>query len=529
VLAGVSAESPARGMVPEWGENGEDTTILPSAHPYTGGLGRPRNGYAHMPETPAAGRGVASVRAAAEGPSGLAAAAAAMAAAASGPHSADAPVSPAPGSAMPVSVADVEAAVAGERVAGRPIAAAVSPAAGPGVDLSSLPSGPIAGTPGSVVPGAPADNRGPGSAPGRNNRFAGAPPRSAAGAQAGPSASVSGPPPASIRPAYAGPAGPDVPSQRGGGGNPPPPPPVPPSASGGPGGHGPSHPHLRQSRRVLIVAGVVALLGLATYGWSLAASGAGAGDGPPKSLPQPSVVAATGKCVVSYAVRSDDGKRFKASVTVANRDNRPVRDWSLWFIMQGDQTVSGNGKVQLTQQGTSVTVKSPSTLNPQNAVTLDVTGRYADSNAAPMVFRLDNQTCETYVSGKPGEPSRPVQRLTNGQFTLGPPARDNPVPGITIGPGGVVTPVPLPPTTTTQPGPGTTTTTTTTPGDQTTTTTTPTATSTVVVGPPDPDQQTTTTTNPTTDPPTDPPTSTPPPPPPPVGDGDADGVGVGDE
>jgi serine/threonine-protein kinase len=287
---------------------------------------------------------------------------------------------------------------------------------------------------------------------------------------------------------------------------------------------------MRQSRRVLIVAGVVALLGLATYGWSLAATGPGAGASTPKSLPEPSVVAATGKCVVSYAVRSDDGKRFKASVTVANRDNRPVQDWSLWFIMQGDQTVSGNGKVQLTQQGTSVTVKSPSTLNPQNAVTLDVTGRYASSNAAPMVFQLDNQTCETYVSGKPGEPSRPVQKLTNGQFTLGPPARDNPVPGITIGPGGVVTPVPLPPTTT-QPGPGGTTATTTTPTG--TVTTSASTTSTRIPPPdpdPDPDSQTSgTSTPPTTETTTEPPTSTPPPPPPPVEDEEADGVGVGDE
>nr|WP_308016469.1 cellulose binding domain-containing protein [Jidongwangia harbinensis] len=389
----------------------------------------------------------------------------------------DAPVSPAPGTAIPVPVADVEAAVAGERVAGRPIAAAMNPAA----DLSSLPSGPIAGPNAPALPDTPADNRGPGPAPGRNNRFAGTP-RSqqvAAAPAAGPPASAGSAagPPTSIRPAYTGSGRPadSLPSQRGGG-SPPAPPPHGPGPSG-PGGAGPSRPHRTQGRRVLFVAAAVALLGVAVYGWSLTATAAGSNDGrSPKSLPEPSIVAATGKCVVSYAVWSDTGDRFKATVTVANRDNAPIKNWNLWFIMQGDQTVSGNGKVQLTQQGTAVTVKSPGTLNPQNAVTLDVTGRYDASNQPPMVFELDNKTCETYVSGKPGEPSRPVQKLANGKgYTFGPPAKDNPAPGIIIGPGGVVTPGPLPTTTgaagtTTPPTTGTTTT--------TTTTTTPTATAT---------------------------------------------------
>jgi serine/threonine-protein kinase len=192
------------------------------------------------------------------------------------------------------------------------------------------------------------------------------------------------------------------------------------------------------------VAGAVALLGLATYGWSLAATTGGSNDGDsPKSLPQPSVVAATGKCVVSYAVRSDDGSRFRATVTVANRDNTAIKNWNLLFVMQGSQVVSGNGKVTLDQQGNMVTVTSSQMLSAQKAVTLDIAGRYKDANPAPMAFKLGDRSCETYVSPKPGEPSRPVQRLSNGEVRLGP-AIKTPQPGLAIGPGGVVVPVPVP-------------------------------------------------------------------------------------
>jgi serine/threonine-protein kinase len=192
---------------------------------------------------------------------------------------------------------------------------------------------------------------------------------------------------------------------------------------------------------MLFLAGVVVLLGAAAYGVSL--MNADRGTPAAKGLPTPSVLAATGKCVVSYAVREDDGARFRASVTVANRDNVAVKNWNLLFVMQGSQVVSGNGKVALDQQGTMVTVTSSQTLSAQKAVTLDITGRYTDANPAPMAFKLGDQSCETYVSPKPGEPSRPVQRLSNGEVRLGPAVR-TPQPGLSIGPGGVVVPVPVP-------------------------------------------------------------------------------------
>jgi serine/threonine-protein kinase len=254
------------------------------------------------------------------------------------------------------------------------------------------------------------------------------------------------PPAAGLRPAFSGPSGPGdepvSPAPGTGGGAPPIKTPPGDSGPGGSGPGGPKRPGRVNRRRLLVVAGAVGLLGLATYGWALTAVPDGNENG--TGAPEPTVVAASGKCVVSYAVNSDDGERFKATVTVANRDYRAVKNWNLWFIMQGDQVLSGAGKVSLDQQGRTVTVKSSELLSPQKSKTMTITGRYAESNAAPMVFQLGGENCETYVSGKPGAPSQPVQRLSNGAVRLGPPVKDNPVPGISVGPGGVVVPVPLP-------------------------------------------------------------------------------------
>jgi hypothetical protein len=138
-------------------------------------------------------------------------------------------------------------------------------------------------------------------------------------------------------------------------------------------------------------------------------------------------------------------------VSVANRDSTPLKGWKLWFVMPGDQTLSGNGKVPLKQADGAVTVSSKDELQAQATKTMQVTGRYKESNAAPKVFKLDNETCETYVSGKPGAPSQPVQHLSDGTTKLGPvPPSSTPVPGLSTDTSGVVVPVPV--RTTTGPG-----------------------------------------------------------------------------
>ncbi|HWS36166.1 MAG TPA: protein kinase [Actinoplanes sp.] len=213
-----------------------------------------------------------------------------------------------------------------------------------------------------------------------------------------------------------------------------------PGAGGPPSAPPSGRPPVRNSvrvRRAAVLAGTVAVLSGLTYGWTAIGSQhtperAAAGSTP---QPQPTTVSATGRCVISYAVWADTGGRFKAQVTLANRDLVAMDKWNLWFVLPGDQVLSGRGKINLTQDDRAVQVTSDTGIGPQRTTTMQITGRYSESNAAPMVFKLNDQTCETYVSEKPGDPPRPVEDLGNGKVRLGDPTTS---PGISIGPSGSV-------------------------------------------------------------------------------------------
>jgi serine/threonine protein kinase len=227
-------------------------------------------------------------------------------------------------------------------------------------------------------------------------------------------------------------------------------PPSPPNTSkpGSTAPGGSRRPGNARTRRVVVVAAAIVLLGGGTYGFTLTGDHSKSEDHALVLPPQPSVVPPTGKCVVSYAVFTDQNHRFSAEVTLANRAETAVKDWKLWFIMPGDQVVSGNGKIRLDQQQHGVTVTAASTLKPQTTLTLPITGRYTKYNNAPLAFKLNGATCETFVSSKPGEPSRKVEHLSNGQVRLSTtPPTSAPVPGISIDPGGIVhiTPTTAPP------------------------------------------------------------------------------------
>jgi len=408
VLAGVAADNPgSRGFVPDWADNSDDTTILPSSQTYTDEIGQARSGGAQPV------RGVASVRGGRAVPEGVS-------------RVSDAPISPAPGSAMPISISEVRAALDGRPVGDAALAVPPGGAAvpsGPGIAMppGNSPRGPLPGS------GAPRNSRFAGSARGGSPVLNAA----AAGAVLPPNESTR------LRPAF-GDRPAEQPRRAGGGRVPPGDPPV---EQGGTGGSEPNGPGKTQNRRVVFLASALALLGSAAYAWSLV-NGAGRDVG--SVSPEPSVVAATGKCVVSYTVWSQDKNRFKASVSVANRDTTPITGWKLWFLMPGDQIMLGDGVEKLDQQNGAVTVTSKDSLPPQATKTMQVTGRFKESNAAPMVFQLDGQTCETYVSGTPGAPSQPVEHLTDGTTRLGPVATSNtPVPGLSTKPNGVVVPVPV--------------------------------------------------------------------------------------
>ncbi|WP_084556431.1 protein kinase domain-containing protein [Couchioplanes caeruleus] len=458
VLGTVSAGVPAaRAFVPEWADNGEDTTILPTAHSYTDVAGRLRAGYTPVADVQA-GRGVAAVPGSGDSVAGGSPAGAvgfgAEAAPVQGVLNSAETASQVPAAAVEAVVGaaghpanHAPAAPIAPQRGGRnsrfgplpPVAPVSGPAAPPTSGLRSsglpssgpLPSGPLSSGP--VAPGSPdrpgsgaddhladsgddpLDNYGaPGAGPALRPAFHGAPGRPAVcadGAGAPPQAAAGGPP--NRQP------------------------------TGAPGGR----VGATQRRRLLVVAGSVALVvGAGAWALGQAAGGSPRGVVAHAVGPQPTHLAGANKCVVSYAVWSDDGGRFKAAVTIANRDVRAIKNWKLWFLMPGDQVVSGNGKLRLDQQSRAVTVQTGKVLSPQATETMQFTGRYKDSNAAPMVFQLDGQTCETFVSPKPGEPSRPVEHLSNGTVRLGPvPSKRSPLPGISINPSGVVVPVPVPP------------------------------------------------------------------------------------
>jgi serine/threonine protein kinase len=205
-------------------------------------------------------------------------------------------------------------------------------------------------------------------------------------------------------------------------------------------GHG-SAPASRRAapgsnRRVVVLAGVVVALGLSLYGWSLAS----AAIRQPKAALGATVVPATGRCVVSYAVQSDDKQQFTARVTLANRDDAAIRDWSLWFVLPGDQQVTAKGAVDLVQNSNIVTVRSGSPIPGLNTIQMDIAGTYALNNQPPLAFQLNNRTCETFVSSKPGAPVHQVEQLADGTARLSAsPTTSHPVPGVSIDPTGGVT------------------------------------------------------------------------------------------
>jgi serine/threonine protein kinase len=485
VLAGIAAGAPmtSRGYAADWSsESGEDTTILPSRRSYTDAFAGGRFGRDSRDERDDLDRrdgndigedfersdaevAALPVAAAAAFAGGLAAASGAPAAvgalssgsaAGSGasvslaPAGGSAPSAGPAASAGPASSAGPGASVgpaasAGPAASGGP-AASIGPvaASGPGASGARAPSGagpsPDGSTPG---PGeGVGDQSGPlAGAAARNSRFAAlrsgpllnTPPSSPGGAPEGPA----------LRPAFGNQPAASAAEAKDSG-----------SRNARRPRAGSAH-----TRRVLLVAAAVLLLTGGMYGWSLV-SGTdehkASGAAPP--LPQPSVVPPSGKCVVSYAVWSDANGKFSAQVTLANRNDTAVKNWKLWFILPGDQTISGNGKVALTQKANTVTVSSRSALSPQKAVILPITGRYAKRNAPPLAFSLNGATCETFVSSKPGEPSRQVEHLSDGQVRLGStPSTTTPVPGISIDPVGIVHITPTTPPAT-KPGglPGTT-------------------------------------------------------------------------
>jgi serine/threonine-protein kinase len=186
----------------------------------------------------------------------------------------------------------------------------------------------------------------------------------------------------------------------------------------------------------MFVAGGVLALGLSLYGYSLASANGKSGN---VAEAPPTLLSAPGKCVVSYAVKSDEGGKFAARVTLANRDEVPINNWSLWFILPNNQLITDKGKARLAQDGNTVTVKSKAPLGGLKTITMDIKGSYTEGNQPPLAFQLNSRTCDAFVSPKPGEPVRAVERQGGTDRLSVNPTSSNPLPGVSIDPTGGVT------------------------------------------------------------------------------------------
>ena len=114
--------------------------------------------------------------------------------------------------------------------------------------------------------------------------------------------------------------------------------------------------------------------------------------------------------------------------------------------------VKGAGGTQLVQArparaAASRLIVEGRRIGPLKTVALKMNGRYTDSNLPPMAFSLNGATCDTFVSKGPDEPSRFVETLPDGTLRLGP--TKSPIPGVSVGDGGLITVTP-----TTKPAPG---------------------------------------------------------------------------
>jgi hypothetical protein len=213
-------------------------------------------------------------------------------------------------------------------------------------------------------------------------------------------------------------------------------------------------------RRALVVTtGAVVAIGVTGYGWSAWDDADQRADGASTA-----VTTAPRSCFVTYAVLSDKGKKFKAGVLVTNNSPQPIDNWSLRFVMPGDQKVAGKGGFTLKQQGHDVTAASKSAIRPLRTTQLNLTGGYRQGNPVPMLFTLNGQLCEALVSRSPGAattlvPNVPGTTVDGKGFPVPAP---NAVPTFSTGPNGVVvTLTPGPSATTTagtviteDPGPG---------------------------------------------------------------------------
>jgi eukaryotic-like serine/threonine-protein kinase len=145
------------------------------------------------------------------------------------------------------------------------------------------------------------------------------------------------------------------------------------------------------------VAGLAAITGL-VWGVTGRTPPAGEAANPPETVGM--AAAADPTCQVTYALRADSGRDFRADLTVTNQAARVAEDWTLTFAFPGDQRITAAGSGTVDQTGRDVAIRPASQaadLPPGASAPVNLTGTYAEGNALPTRFELDGRPCDVQV------------------------------------------------------------------------------------------------------------------------------------
>ncbi|MFF5053620.1 serine/threonine-protein kinase [Micromonospora sp. NPDC000663] len=160
------------------------------------------------------------------------------------------------------------------------------------------------------------------------------------------------------------------------------------------------------SRRRRVEAGVAAVGLIAVTGamWGFTSRSPASGEDRPTTEARMGLPKAA-PCEVAYALRTDSGKDFAAELTLTNKGEQELRDWTMSFTFPGQQAVTKAEPTSVRQEGNTVLIRPAaqrSTLAPGAAEKVTLTGTYSGANPLPVEFRVGDSTCGVRVSGVAG-------------------------------------------------------------------------------------------------------------------------------
>ncbi|NUT33429.1 MAG: protein kinase [Hamadaea sp.] len=146
---------------------------------------------------------------------------------------------------------------------------------------------------------------------------------------------------------------------------------------------------------VVVASAAVAAWNIGLWRTDAPAASVAAGPGP----------ARVHDCAVSYQTSYDDGRTFRADITVQNTSTADMTMMVFAFDLPGDQQVQP-GRTWL-QDGRTVTAVTPLTMPAGGQTQLPLAGTYTRSNAYPVRFHLADRTCAVTLIGPAGVPISP--------------------------------------------------------------------------------------------------------------------------